>query len=126
MEGGKGELQRQCCKGLLLVFCVFTLVLALLEGAGLVFIYTNFDTRITALEKGSNVVTLKENPSEGSRSSIRLFSPFVPYRYPFATCVLFISCECNHSVISPHYSLPPLQWQWKVFCLFVNSVLFTN
>lgn len=75
MEGGKGESsQKRGCKGVLLVFCAFTLVVALLEGAGLVYVYSNFDTRIAALEKGPKVVTLTENPSEGI-SALSLLSP---------------------------------------------------
>lgn len=81
MEGGKGESQKRGCKGVLLVFCVFTLVLALLEGAGLVYVYSNFHTRITALEKGPKVVTLTENPSEGN-CPLSLLSPIGQYPYP--------------------------------------------
>lgn len=69
MEGEKRESPRRGCHAVLLVFCVFTLALALLEGAGLVYVYTNFDSRITALENVPNAVklpTTPETPQEGN------------------------------------------------------------
>lgn len=92
MEGGKGESQKRGCKGVLLVFCVFTLVLALLEGAGLVYVYSNFDTRITALEKEPKVVTLTENPSEGN-CPLSLLSPIWSISLP---CMQISLCSSHY------------------------------
>ena len=68
MEEEKGKSRKQCYHAVLLLFCVSTLSLALLEGAGLAYIYLNFGSRLTALESVPNVnlPATAGAPAEGS------------------------------------------------------------
>jgi len=87
MEGEKGRSRKQCCRAVLLVFYVSTLSLALLEGAGLAYIYLNFGSRLTALESVSNV-QLPATPgaaSEGSGTSLLCYP-----RLLLSSSILFI------------------------------------
>ena len=101
MEEEKGKSRKQCCHAVLLLFYVSTLSLALLEGAGLAYIYLNFGSRLTALESVPNVnlPATAGAPAEGSGTLLLCYPHLL-----LSSFILFI-LQCNGTSLTLYTAL---------------------